>query len=65
MGPVALTGVLEIGRPPGIKPGSDLDTALAVSIAIPLPVGRYRWELEVKEQAVAQEAFEVREGAVR
>ena len=45
--PVQVEGQFEVGRPPGLKPGSPLDFALAVNVP-PLPLApdsRYVWRL--------------------
>lgn len=44
--PVAFGGEFEVGRPPGIKPGTPLDFPVAVnSSPLPLEPGRYEWRL--------------------
>ncbi len=46
--PVEIEASFEVGRPPGLRQGTALDVALAPNfIGIPLPVGRYRFTLEV------------------
>jgi hypothetical protein len=42
---VELSSEFEVGRPPGLRPGIDLDVALAINIGpLPLPPdGRYVW----------------------
>lgn len=47
--PVALNGQFEVGRPPGVAPGSWLAVPVAIMFA-PLPLeagGRYEWRLTV------------------
>jgi hypothetical protein len=47
--PLRVEAQFEAGRPPGLKPGTPLDGALAVNIG-PLqlePGNRYRWQLSV------------------
>ncbi len=47
--PVQVEGQFEVGRPPGLKPGSPLDFALAVNVP-PLPLtpnSRYVWRLAI------------------
>jgi hypothetical protein len=49
-------GQMEVGRPPGIKPGSDLNAPVAFAFnGVNLPVGGYRWELWIddKQKAIA------------
>lgn len=47
--PVRLEGDFEPGRPPGLKPGTPLDVAMAFNFGpMPLPAdGRYRWQFNV------------------
>jgi hypothetical protein len=56
-GPVVIQGQLEVGRPPGLPAGTDLDSALALNVGFPLGAGGYRWELDLANQRVAQEPF--------
>jgi hypothetical protein len=44
-----VTGEFEAGRPPGIKPGTPIDSALAVNFGpLPLEPGRrYQWRLSI------------------
>ena len=45
---VAFGGEFEVGRPPGIKPGTPLDFPVAVnSTPLPLEQGRYEWRLTI------------------
>ena len=47
--PLQVTGEFEAGRPPGIKPGTPIDSALAVNFG-PLqlePGRRYQWRLSI------------------
>jgi hypothetical protein len=47
--PVQVEGKFEVGRPPGLKPGTPLDFAVAVNVP-PLPLGpdsRYVWRLTI------------------
>jgi uncharacterized protein DUF6941 len=47
--PLQVTGQFEAGRPPGIKPGTPIDSALAVNFGpLPLVTGRrYQWRLSI------------------
>jgi len=47
--PVHAQGEFEAGRPPGMLPGTPLDTTAAISISpLPLPpAARYVWELRI------------------
>ncbi len=47
--PVAIEAQFEVGRPPGLKPGTPIDVVMAVSFG-PLtlaPDGRFTWRLEI------------------
>lgn len=45
---VAFGGEFEVGRPPGIKPGTPLDFPVAVNATpMPLEPGRYEWRLTI------------------
>ncbi len=45
---VAFGGEFEVGRPPGLKPGTPLDFPVAVnSTPLPLESGRYEWRLTI------------------
>ena len=56
MVPLRLEGEVEVGRPPGLKPGSPIDAALAISLS-PLPLEpdqRYEWRLSINGQHEAE-----------
>ena len=47
--PLRIEGQLEVGRPPGLKPGSPIDAAMALNFG-PLPLEpdtRYEWRLSI------------------
>ena len=49
---VAFGGEFEVGRPPGLKPGTPLDFPVAVnSTPLPLEPGRYEWRLTIDGQS--------------
>ena len=49
--PVAFGGEFEVGRPPGLKPGTPLDFPVAMnSTPLPLEPGRYEWRLTIDEE---------------
>lgn len=53
-------GFLEVGRPPGSRPGMHLDTAVTMNVAgLVLPAGVYRWEFEIDGTVMAQSQFQV------
>ena len=53
-------GDIEVGRPPGVQPGSPIDASFALSVQpMPLAPGRYEWRLELAE-SVFSTAFQVR-----
>ena len=47
--PVVIESHFEVGRPPGLRPGTPIDLAFAVNIGpMPLPPGgRYEWRLSI------------------
>jgi hypothetical protein len=47
--PVLIESHFEVGRPPGLKPGTSIDLAFAVNLGpVPLPPGgRYEWRLSI------------------
>ncbi len=46
--PVLMTGQFEVGRPPGVSPGTPLDMPLALTLGpLPLMPGRYVWKLSI------------------
>jgi hypothetical protein len=48
---VAFGGEFEVGRPPGLKPGTPLDFPVAVnSTPLPLASGRYEWRLTIDNE---------------
>ena len=48
---VAFGGEFEVGRPPGLKPGTPLDFPVAMnSTPLPLEPGRYEWRLTIDKQ---------------
>ena len=50
--PVAVEGRFEVGRPPGLTPGTALDFPMALSMGtIPLGPGRYTWRLDIDEES--------------
>ena len=59
--PVEFPGNLEVGRPPGIPEGSEIDAQFAVNLAqLPLaPRQRYTWQLLVDNDELAAESFYV------
>lgn len=57
---VSVTGQVEVGRPPGLKPGMNLNAPMALAInGMPLPSGGYRWELHVDSAMAATAPFRV------
>jgi hypothetical protein len=58
--PIEFQGRFEAGRPPGLAPGSELDAPFAVNIAgLPLPSGRYEWQVAIDAELVDRVAFTV------
>jgi hypothetical protein len=58
--PIEFQGRFEAGRPAGLAPGSELDAPFAVNIAgLPLPPGRYEWQVAIDGELVDRVAFTV------
>jgi hypothetical protein len=58
--PVEARGEIEVGRPPGLRPGTPLDVALALNLPnLKLDPGGYRWELLVGGKLIQKEPFQV------
>ena len=57
---IALSGKIEVGRPPGLTEGTPLDFPLSFRFEdLPLDAGRYRWELVVDEALITSVSFDV------
>jgi hypothetical protein len=58
--PVRGDGQMEVGRPPGLTPGTGLDATMAIPMfGLQLAHGTYRWELKVSGHLVQTVVFEV------
>lgn len=58
--PFRVEGEFEVGRPPGVTPGTTLNVPFAVNVAgVPLPVGGYRVELSIDGTKMCEESFVV------
>ena len=61
--PLLLEGKLEVGRPPGLKPGTTLDAALAVNAGgLQFADGGYEWRVSVGEDDQKSISFLARGG---
>jgi hypothetical protein len=63
-GDVRAGGTFEVGRPPGLPAGTDIDFAFAVTVpSLPLAAGRYAWQLWIDGETREdwQRPFQVRE----
>lgn len=59
-GDVQAEGEVEVGRPAGLKPGSDIDLPIALPFgALAYPSGGYVFQLEVDGDVVARAPFRV------
>lgn len=59
-GEVKVEGQFEIGRPPGLRPGSDLDTPMVLRYEnVLFETGRYNWVMVVEGNEVGRLAFDV------
>jgi hypothetical protein len=57
---VAAVGEFEIGRPPGVKPGTSFNAPFAWNFTgLILPAGGYEWRLTINDDPVASRAFVV------
>jgi hypothetical protein len=57
-------GQMEIGRPPGLRPGSTLDAPFVLGFAgISLDPGGYVWQLRIDGEPRARTAFRVLSGS--
>jgi Family of unknown function (DUF6941) len=57
---IAVTGEFELGRPPGIKPGSSLNAPFVWTFAgLVLESGGYEWKVSIDGEPVASRAFAV------
>jgi hypothetical protein len=62
-GPVQVEGNVDVGRPPGIKPGMPLDVPFVLPFGfLTFSPGGYVWELFVDEEPVARTPFRVMTG---
>jgi hypothetical protein len=57
--PVRHDGTFEVGRPPGIPAGTEMDfTAVMGFVGLPLmPDTGYRWQLEIDDEPAAHASF--------
>lgn len=59
-GGISLKGQVEVGRPPGLRPGTDLDSAFVIPInGMVLRPAVYRWNINIDGQDVETITFEV------
>jgi hypothetical protein len=58
--PVRAEGNIEVGRPPGLRPGTPLDAAFVLSFqGLDLEPGGYVWELRVSDAVKARAPFQM------
>lgn len=63
---IGLAGKVEMGRPPGLKPGSNLDMALALRFdGLILESGTYVWEFLIGDDVLESTIFDVVESSMR
>ena len=63
--PVEMVGKIEVGRPPGLRPGTNLDAQIVVRIpVISFPQGRYTWEIKVDDEVLENISFDAIERGV-
>lgn len=57
---IQLIGEMEVGRPPGMRPGSRIDVPLALRFqGISLDPGVYKWEFLVNGEVLESTVFDV------
>jgi hypothetical protein len=57
---IGILGKVEVGRPPGLRPGSDLGSALALTFTgLVLEPGAYVWELLIDNKVLESTTFDV------
>jgi hypothetical protein len=58
--PVQVAGEFEVGRPPGIKPGTPINQTMVFKFGMfALPAGGYTWEFSIGEPILARTPFRV------
>lgn len=58
--PVAIGSQFEVGRPPGVKPGTSFNTPLAFNVqGLVLPEGGYEFKVSIGEEPIASRPFTV------
>jgi hypothetical protein len=60
--PIEIKSHFEVGRPPGLRPGTPLDMPLAINLGpLPLQAGsRYVWRCFINEELVEEVGFSTR-----
>ncbi len=56
---IHVEGTVEAGRPPGLRPGTDLDSSFAVPVSVQLAPGVYHWDVLIDGDRVEVVPFEV------
>jgi hypothetical protein len=57
---IGTEGLLEVGRPPGVLEGSDLEVPIVIKFeSLPIPFGRYKFVLSVAGELVAERTLDV------
>jgi hypothetical protein len=58
--PVVLSGEFEVGRPPGVKPGTSFNSPFVWNLSgLTLPAGGYDWKLWINKEPQASRPFVV------
>lgn len=59
--PFVIKSIIEVGRPAGLREGSEIDAPLALNIGgLPIVPGRYKLELSVGNNEITSVVFDVR-----
>ena len=58
--PFLVESELEVGRPPGLRAGTDIDAPMAINVgALPIEPGRYILELSIADTVIDSVTFDV------
>jgi hypothetical protein len=61
---IGIKGQAEVGRPPGLKHGSWLESPIALKLPLSVPPGGYRFELRINDSLEATASFEAVGGSL-
>jgi hypothetical protein len=61
--PIEVKGDFEVGRPPGVRPGTSFNFPVAANLGLDIPAASYRWDVEIDGTQLATVSFAVVAGA--